>query len=347
MYTARPLNAHFVVKWPKSGKQTKVIFMNKQHFADDYLQGVGAKYPDAWNNVNEFRQGRGKDLPDWPEWCFMPLAAWYSIVSAEHGVDQLTLLQVSDVAKIAAIGTWRYTKGVYQFHPDVFNALKESIVKGALPSDVLIRLPEWCLFVETPEMHWQGAEMDGFFVHLECDAQTQRTELRFLISTEDGLVTQILHVGNWTITEAIDRAVSEAAKQGQLLGFSRPQAFDELPEITAAALHPLVSMVLYLCSEEPEIGIPGQKPPKNPNAKRTKKGWKLFPADHPRFFKVGEEIGEKLSREYQSTGTHNRPKPHIRKAHWHGFWKGAGEEKQFKYKWLPPLFINADLVTNE
>lgn len=299
--------------------------MNKQHFADDYLQGIGAKYPSAWKQVNEFRQGRGKDLPSWPDWCFMPMAAWYSIVSAENNIDQLTPMLMPDVAKLSAIGTWRYTKGVYQFHPELFSEIIKSIVKGPLPSDVLTRLPEWSLFIETPGMKWFGIEMDGFFVHLEFDINTQRTELRFLLATEDGLIPQILHIGNWTVTEAIDRAISEAARQGQ----------------------PLISLVLYVCSDEPEIGIPGQKPPQNPQAKRTKKGWKIFPADHPRFFKTGSETGERLQYERRKPEVKGRPKPHIRKAHWHGVWKGSGENKQFKYNWLSPVFVNSGLIKGE
>ena len=37
-------------------------------------------YPDAWKQVDEFR-ARRKELGDWADWCFLPLAGTYAIVS--------------------------------------------------------------------------------------------------------------------------------------------------------------------------------------------------------------------------------------------------------------------------
>lgn len=48
----------------------------KRHLAD-----LGKKYPDIWRQVDEFRSGRGKSLPLWSEWCFLPLAAGVAIVT--------------------------------------------------------------------------------------------------------------------------------------------------------------------------------------------------------------------------------------------------------------------------
>jgi len=37
------------------------------------LHSFSRLYPDAWKQVDEFR-ARRKELRDWPEWCFLPLA---------------------------------------------------------------------------------------------------------------------------------------------------------------------------------------------------------------------------------------------------------------------------------
>ena len=37
------------------------------------LHSFSRLYPDAWKQVDEFR-ARKKELRDWPEWCFLPLA---------------------------------------------------------------------------------------------------------------------------------------------------------------------------------------------------------------------------------------------------------------------------------
>ena len=46
----------------------------------DLVKEIGHKYPDAWQDIKSFRSGRGKDLPNWPDWCYMPIAGTYSIV---------------------------------------------------------------------------------------------------------------------------------------------------------------------------------------------------------------------------------------------------------------------------
>ena len=95
-----------------------------------HLNAIAKRYPDAWKQVETLRRDRGNDLPDWPEWCFMPMAAWYSIISAHHRTDRLPLEFITDVANLATLGSWRYSQGVYRFDPDTFSALSDTIVKG-------------------------------------------------------------------------------------------------------------------------------------------------------------------------------------------------------------------------
>ena len=49
--------------------------LNPQYLLVEYNK----KYSTAWKLADEFRADRGKDLPDWPAWCFLPLAGWYAI----------------------------------------------------------------------------------------------------------------------------------------------------------------------------------------------------------------------------------------------------------------------------
>jgi hypothetical protein len=37
------------------------------------LHSFSRLYPDAWKQVDEFRASR-KELGDWADWCFLPLA---------------------------------------------------------------------------------------------------------------------------------------------------------------------------------------------------------------------------------------------------------------------------------
>ncbi len=69
---------------------------------------------------------------------------------------------------------------------------------------------------------------------------------------------------------------------------------ESLAEVLARDLQPILSLVLYLCSAEADIG-PGQR--LRPQPIRTKKGWKLFPPDMPVVVEVGYKIGQAI-REY-------------------------------------------------
>lgn len=45
------------------------------------LVAIARKYPKGWKQVDKFRASRGKDIEQWPDWCFLPLAGAYAIVS--------------------------------------------------------------------------------------------------------------------------------------------------------------------------------------------------------------------------------------------------------------------------
>ena len=47
-----------------------------------HLIAAGRLYPKAWRQADQFRADRGKGpLQAWPSWCYLPMAAWYAIVS--------------------------------------------------------------------------------------------------------------------------------------------------------------------------------------------------------------------------------------------------------------------------
>jgi len=54
------------------------------------LHALTRDYPDLSRVIDQFWQGKGVDLPDWPAWCFLPMAAWYAIAShrlQQHRLD--------------------------------------------------------------------------------------------------------------------------------------------------------------------------------------------------------------------------------------------------------------------
>lgn len=145
-----------------------------------HLRAVAGRYPLAWDQIASFRRER-KDLGDWPAWCYCPLAGAYAVVSG--GGDQVVPPgRGLDVGVVGALAAWRATQGVYRIDPDLLPALWDTPVSGALPDDLLFRLPEWCVYVETSHAPTiAGERLAGFFAHLEYDANGARAELRVLL----------------------------------------------------------------------------------------------------------------------------------------------------------------------
>jgi len=79
-----------------------------------------------------------------------------------------------------------------------FDALWKTLVTGDIPTEVLHHLPERCVTISTPEQTWQGATLQGFFNHVECDMNDRRTELRLALDVTgpagDHLRNQAWHV---------------------------------------------------------------------------------------------------------------------------------------------------------
>lgn len=316
-----------------------------QHKPEFHLHAAGKMYPAAWKQADEFRADRGVGLPKWPAWCYCPMAAWYAIVCADAGKHQLTLDLVPDVARLAALGAWRISQGIYQFDTDMAAAIDKTLLVGEMPTDVLLRLPEYSIYIDGAGLSWMGEPLRGYWVYLEWDANTERRELRLLLDTESALQPAILHMGPWTVTEAVDRMVSESKAQAQSAGISSALLTPELVEKIASEVQPIIARVLYICSDEPDI-IDREQPeakPSRPQPKRVKKGWRLFPPDKPRIWRVGETLGQQLRSVNTATetdSTRKGPKPHLRRAHWHGYWTGPREgERKFQYKWLPPMVV--------
>lgn len=314
-----------------------------------HLMAATKSYPNAWQFVEDLRAYRGKSLPDWPEWCFLPMSGWCAIVQDGAGLQHLSHPPPhlgGDVGRLAAIGTWRYSQGIYRFEPDFYNALADTPLLKNIPVEILYRLPEWSLYLETPGMTYFAEPLFGFFAHLEHDTNDGRAELRLLLDTESNLKPLPLHIGEWTLEEMVERMLKEAQQKAHLFNLNLDVSSEKFIKAISREASKLLALLLYVCSEQPDITDdrePG-KSPERPKPTRTKKGFRLFAPDKPRVWTVGKTIGEKLRQAKQQAegATRQGPAPHIRRAHWHGYWTGPRTQKQkFVLKWLPPTVIAA------
>jgi len=327
----------------------------KQH-----LEYYSKLYPSAWKQVDQLRLLRGKTLPFWPDWCFLPMTGAFAIVEAEASKQGINILGcagwplINDVGIIGALAAWRVTQGVYRFDPDIYEAVINTPITGDLPHDVLFNLPEWCVYIETPGFTVAGKQLAGFFAYLEYDEKEHHDELRLVVDYNKeipSLHSVPIHLGQWPLAEALAKTAQEAARNADELGldYILPEEDQVLADYS-----PLVSLVLYLCSVNGEIGSDGQRPAR-PSVKKTKKGPRLFPPMQPKTWDVGVRMGAALRRaaaaasetavasdELRPGKQRNSPRPHFRRAHWQGYWTGPRtSEQKYIVKWIQPLLIGS------
>ncbi len=335
------------------------------HRAREILAAVRNAYPDAWQLADHARARRGAGLPAWPDWCYLPLHAAYAIVSG-GGERRVPYERIHHVGIIGALAAWRITQGIYRYDPALYEAVRDTSLNGDLPVDPLYRLPEWCVYIETPDLLWPIASEErpihGVWAHLDWGARDEgppHHELRLVLDTactpadaldpERGCIPIPIILGAGTIADAIERVIVSGTAQARAHGMQPPDGISGARAI-APALWPLVSLVLYLCADDADIGD-GTRRPENPRGKRTRRhGWRLFAADNTTTWDVGVRIGAALRRAYQAeeTGRDSAPagrnvRPHMRRAHWHTFLAGPRSgDREHRIKWLPPIPVNID-----
>lgn len=330
------------------------------HRAREILAAVGRAYPHAWRTVDRMLAERGKGLPAWPDWCFLPLHGAYAIVSGGWN-QRVPFERAHHTGILGALAAWRVTQGIYRFDPALYAALIETELDAALPRDPLYRLPEWCVYIETPDLVWQlGGELrplHGVWAHLDWDERGD-DELRLVLDTAlsaelaldplYGCIPLPLILGEGTIADALARVVRSGAQVAQQRGMDVPAELLDANAV-ARALWPVVSLLLYLCADDAEMGD-GSARPANPAPIRTRHGWRHFPPDAARTWDVGVRLGAALRRAYHAEQTEHAHettgrtlRPHIRRAHWHTFLAGPRSAKrERRIKWLPPIAVKLD-----
>jgi hypothetical protein len=259
---------------------------------------------------------------------------------------------------IVPLATWRVTQGIYRIDSEVAEAIWNTPIAGQLPAELLFHMPEWCVYIETPGRSLStGKRLEGFFAHLNMASATV-PELHLLLDDPAGVLHSIgIPLSASTLEEACriasigrtnyEHKICWSNGNASMMGEVRMAA--AAPPDAAANLSPLISTLLYICSESADFrdkaGI--RNAPGRPSQVQTRKGPRVFPPDNPTIWETGYRLGAALRcavrTETGRAGTsHSSPMPHIRRAHWHSFWLGrrdSAAERRLAVRWLPPIPI--------
>ena len=303
-----------------------------------HINRLTSQYPQTWQKAEEFRQKNGNGL-HWPEWCYLPTGGSTVIIENYHGMHN-----IASIPEHSALAPWRLSQGIYSFDPDVKEELYKTSISGEIPAQAFLGLPEWCIYIDDPELEFNTLPILGFFAHLEYDLRDKHSELRIVMDLGETTMMLPLYL-DCTLEESIKKMFAAIYKN---IGVDEPEnipPFLKQMVPDEATIHKMINLILYLCAE-PDYKAPTGNvlpPPGRPREKKTKKGMKIFPPDKPTYYMSGFSLGDKLryAKANDSEPTGRKQRPHVRRAHWHTYWTGAGRTTA-KVRWVHPILINAD-----
>ncbi|HZT90319.1 MAG TPA: hypothetical protein VFA12_20430 [Stellaceae bacterium] len=320
------------------------------------LEEWGRAIPGLWHAVEAQRAERRPDSVEWPAPVFLPLeragaATLAAILAAGQRPPDGPAELSAPACTTQCLAAWRMTQGIYRIDPTLYEALIATPIAGDIPADVLLYLPEWCVYIETPGMTAPAADREplpvaGLWYWLDSGPGR---EMALCIGIDLGRrppipVQHVPLIG--TLDAALNATVREWADAVERGNAARPPP-PGYREAARAWLPAALSLVLYLCSRAADIdGRPG-----NPAATRTRRGERLFPASGPRRWEVGVRLGAALRAAWDAaaessgsdaTGARRPVRPHVRGAHWHTYLRGPrkdvpADSRPRELRWLPPI----------
>lgn len=311
------------------------------------LREIRDTYPGLWRALDDVVARGGW----WPPYMHLPSEM---VALTLAGGPRITPAIAAEVSLVAPLAAWRPTQGIYRFDPSLAEALDATDIDREIPADILRALPEWCVWIDLEGQELFGERMTGYFARLDRLAEHRDDELVLLLVDEGGETHQVYLPLAGSLVDAVARTARENARHGH---GDEPTAEEVLRH--ARALAPLVSRVLYLCSEGPDLidpRAPGRSPQRAALKHRKKGRPPIVPAAQlETTWETGYRIGAALRRaQAAAEGNEGQalpdgrkaPVPHVRRAHWHLHWVGAhgSPERRRVLRWHAPTLVGLDDV---
>lgn len=303
---------------------------------------------DCYRQLDRCKAAKDRGELSWPDYCPLPINAAATYLQSVHKTSDLQV--AAGCAELTACWAWRQNKIVYAFDPDMAAALASQVEDVAdtdiLPAELLMHLPYPCIYIKAPGLL---EYMDGFWAWVDFDTNREAPELRiqWVFDTMDASVPQVIHIiPGATILECIlDTLQTTLEHTREPVDISRPL---EGAQIVLMA----IQLLLYLLADNADIDDAPAPQIHVINSRKTRQTGETSIQDKAGEVKaknVGVRIGAAFRRSragsYHGTsaGTGNAKRPHMRRGHWHHYWRGQKDARELTLKWTAPTMIHADV----
>lgn len=311
------------------------------HPALAFFKRVETRHPNAWRAADDFRQKVLNNEPVHREGSIFSRAE-AEMLSMKLAKDADTFA-FSPIA-LGAMVAWRPSKGIYRFNSALYEAVIGTEIGGEVPSHLLTRLPSYAVFIETPSLSFFSQPIHGFWAYLSRMGKQESLEIVALFQEGEphGLSVPL---GNHPVSDLAEMAIKGMFEDSEI---EYELTSDEWAEVKSS-LSAMLSLLLYLCSEKPDID---NWQPSVPQMKFLGTKRRLLQSKEVKTWEVGLRIGaafvlaKKSSSGSGGDGSSSSVRPHIRRAHWHSFWVGQRGEQTISLRWLPPILVNVEDIEN-
>ncbi|EBV8434158.1 hypothetical protein AVA65_07900 [Salmonella enterica subsp. enterica serovar Minnesota] len=267
-------------------------------------------------------------------------------------------IQVDDIVRVELMKDSAYV--VEDEDDDVLDEENLPITLTKVPMDVLKRIPYWSVRIpifnvfdmfENEIKALPADRIDGIIDSTD-DANVIFSELfvnRINVGGDDcaAFFIRALPRGGAKMVEHM-RIVSLSAstlEEGlrRHAKLNKTLDFDKLGSAGDHLLRQFLPVVLYICSQQTQKEI-GTSQHTGYSIKRKGKNYALKAAPRTKVIQYGQELRSQLET-FHAQVKHERQfkgrVPHIRKAHWHGYWTGPRNgERNYIYHWIPPVLVS-------
>lgn len=289
---------------------------------------------------------------EWPEWCDMPINVASDFLVQEKGLSGQEAANIC--AELTACYLWRKNKVVYWFDDILAQVLyaqsRDLKEQERLPVELLMKLPFPCVYIKAPDII---KNTDGFWAWMDYDVFKKGAELRmqWVSKTYDASIPLVLHI-------LPEKSVMDCLRD--TFSVIKEHFIDELKEMdfNDEAIQTIfeptmigVEMLLYLTAQNSEISEVRKKARQKQSDERITRSANEIrdQANEVMEYRVGVRMGREIHKAMQyyesnpdSTSTGRKVAPHMRRGHWHHYWRGPKTGKrELVLHWTAPIMVNA------